>query len=45
MLGLRVGGRGLEPRQGEFLRRSVASELIAGVAASDGMSCNLLSRR
>ncbi len=35
----------LEPRQGEFLRRWVAGESIAGIAASAGMSRSHLSRR
>lgn len=35
----------LEPRKGEFLRRWVAGESIAGIAASAGMSRSHLSRR
>ena len=37
--------RALEPRKGEFLRRWVAGESIAGIAASAGMSRSHLSRR
>ena len=37
--------RALEPRKGDFLRRWVAGESIAGIAASAGMSRSYLSRR
>ena len=37
--------RALEPRKGEFLRRWVAGESIASIAASAGMSRSHLSRR
>ena len=41
---VRVAGV-LEPRKGEFLRRWVAGESIAGIAASVGLSRSHLSRR
>ena len=37
--------RALEPRKGEFLRRWVSGESIAGIAASVGLSRSHLSRR
>ena len=37
--------RALEPRKGEFLRRWVGGESIAGIAASVGLSRSYLSRR
>ena len=37
--------RALDPRKGEFLRRWVAGESIAGIGASAGMSRSHLSRR
>ena len=40
----RVAGA-LEPRQGEFLRRWVAGESIAGIAAAAGLSRSHVSRR